>query len=416
MGPLGGLRVLEFAGIGAGPHCAMMLADMGADVVRVDRLTSSGLGMEVAPEFDILGRGRRSVAIDLKKSEGREVALGLLARADASIESFRPGVMERLGLGPEICLRVNPRIVYARLTGWGQSGPYSHAAGHDINYIALAGALHGIGPAEGPPQPPMNLLGDFGGGALHCVVGMLGALLHAQRTGEGQVVDAAMVDGVTAMMGLVVSWRRAGLWTLERGDNFVDGGAPYYSTYRTSDGLYVAVGAMEEKFYNLLLDKLGISGIPHMRPHTDRKLWPEQRKIFQATFARQTRREWCDLLEGTDACFAPVLTMDEAAEHPHIQARGMYVDLNGVAHPAPAPKLSRTPARIRSSSPCVGEHTSEVLSEWGWDRTHLSRLLDSGAIIQAPAIASTEWERANATSLAETATDRSRSKPDHRRG
>jgi alpha-methylacyl-CoA racemase len=365
MGPLGGLRVLEFAGIGAGPHCAMMLADMGADVVRVDRPTSSGLGVEVAPEFDILGRGRRSVAIDLKKPEGREVALGLIERADACVESFRPGVMERLGLGPEICLRTNPKLVYARLTGWGQSGPYFRAAGHDINYIALAGALHGIGPGEGPPQPPMNLLGDFGGGALHCVVGMLAALLHAQRTGEGQVVDAAMVDGVTAMMGLVISWRRAGLWSLARADNFVDGGAPYYSTYKTGDGLYVAIGAMEEKFYDLLLDKLGISGIRHMRPHTDRELWPEQRKIFQATFATKTRKEWCDLLEGSDACFAPVLTMDEAIEHPHIQARGVYIHVNGVAHPAPAPKLSRTPATIRSGSPHIGEHTSQVLSEWG---------------------------------------------------
>jgi alpha-methylacyl-CoA racemase len=383
MGPLAGLKIVEFAGIGAGPHCAMMLVDMGAEVVRIDRLASAGLGVEVEPRFDLLMRGRRSVAIDLKKEAGRDIALQMIGRADAVIESFRPGVMERIGLGPDVCLGLNKRLVYARLTGWGQEGPYANMAGHDINYIALAGALDAIGPREGPLQPPLNLLGDFGGGALHCAFGIVTALLHAHRTGEGQVVDAAMVDGVTALMSMVIGWRRAGIWSASRSDNIVDGGAPYYSTYRTADDRYVAIGAMEEKFYELLLQKLGIPDLDHMRPHTDRHLWPDQRRTFEAMFKSKTRKEWCDILEGTDVCFAPVLTMEEAPEHPHIKARGTYLEIGGIVQPAPAPRLSRTAACTTSPPPCLGEHTEGVLRDWGWNQHAIDGFLKAGVVLQA---------------------------------
>jgi alpha-methylacyl-CoA racemase len=387
MGPLAGLKIVEFAGIGAGPHCAMMLADMGADVVRLDRPTPAGLGVEVDPRFDLVLRSRRSVAIDLKQPQGREVALQMVAQADALIESFRPGVMERIGLGPDVCLAQNPRLVYARLTGWGQDGPYAQMAGHDINYVALSGALNAIGPRHGPPQPPLNLLGDFGGGAVHCAFGIVSALLHSQRSGEGQVVDAAMLDGVTALMTMVSGFRRAGIWTDERSDNIVDGGAPYYSAYATADRKYVAVGAIEEKFYELLLEKLGLSDLSHMRPHTDRKLWERQRETLAAAFKTRTRSEWCELLEATDVCFAPVLTMDEALEHPHVRARQTYVEVDGVAQPAPAPRFSHTQAAISRPPARPGQHTTEALQDWGWSTAAISRLLQNGVLVQESKLA-----------------------------
>jgi alpha-methylacyl-CoA racemase len=386
MGPLAGLKVVEFAGIGAGPHCAMMLADMGADVVRIDRPAPAGLGVDVDPRFDLVLRSRRSVAIDLKRPEGREVALQMVAQADALIESFRPGVMERIGLGPDMCLKQNPRLVYARLTGWGQDGPYAQMAGHDINYVALSGALNAIGSRRGPPQPPLNLLGDFGGGAVHCAFGIVSALLHAQRCGEGQVVDAAMLDGVTALMTMVSGFRRAGIWTEQRNDNIVDGGAPYYSAYETADQKYVAIGAMEGKFYELLLDKLGLSDLPHMRPHTDRNLWERQRATLELAFKAKTRSEWCELLEGTDVCFAPVLTMDEALEHPHVRARQTYVEVEGVAQPAPAPRFSQSQAAISRPPARPGQHTTEALQDWGWSTDAISRLLRSGVLVQEGAL------------------------------
>jgi alpha-methylacyl-CoA racemase len=382
MGPLAGLKIVEFAGIGAGPHCAMMLADMGADVVRLDRPAPAGLGVEVDPRFDLVLRSRRSVAIDLKQQQGREVALQMVAQADALIESFRPGVMERIGLGPDVCLAQNPRLVYARLTGWGQDGPYAQMAGHDINYVALSGALNAIGPRHGPPQPPLNLLGDFGGGAVHCAFGIVSALLHAQRGGEGQVVDAAMLDGVTALMTMVSGFRRAGIWTEERSDNIVDGGAPYYSAYATADRKYVTIGAMEEKFYELLLEKLGLSDLSHMRPHTDRKLWERQRETLAAAFKTRTRSEWCELLEATDVCFAPVLTMDEAPEHSHVRARQTYVEVDGVVQPAPAPRFSHTQAVISRPPARAGQHTTEALRDWGWSTATISRLLQNGVLVQ----------------------------------
>lgn len=382
MGPLAGFKAVELAGIGAGPHCAMMLADMGAEVVRVDRPTPSRLGVEVDTRFDLVLRGRRSVAIDLKSDAGRDVVLRMIDQADALIESFRPGVMERIGLGPDVCLARNPKLVYGRLTGWGQDGPYAHMAGHDINYIALCGALNAIGPRDGPPVPPLNLVGDFGGGAVYCAFGIVSALLHAGRTGQGQIVDAAMVDGAAALMTMVVGFHRAGMWSWGRGDNIVDGGAPYYSAYKTADGHYVSIGATEEKFYELLLEKLGLSDAPKMRPHTDRVLWDHQRAVISARIKTRTRQEWCDLLEGTDVCFAPVLTMEEVCDHPHIKARRTYVDLNGVNQRAPNPYFSLTKPHVPSPPAKAGPHSRLVLSKCGFEEDTIDELCRSGVVFQ----------------------------------
>lgn len=383
MGPLAGLRIVELAGIGAGPHCAMMLADMGAEVVRVDRPAASGLGVSIEPKFDLVLRGRRSLAVDLKSEAGRDTVLRMIDRADALIESFRPGVTERMGLGPDVCLGRNPKLVYGRLTGWGQDGPYAQMAGHDINYIALSGALHAIGPGEGPPLPPLNLVGDFGGGAVYCAFGMVSALLHAQRTGQGQVVDAAMVDGAAALLTMVVGFQRGGIWSSRRGDNIVDGGAPYYGAYETSDGRYVAIGAMEDKFYELLLTKLGLADDPGMRPHTDRARWAYQRERFVACFKAKSREEWCALLEGTDTCFAPVLTMEEAGSHPHIRARQTYADLHGVVQPAPCPRFSETKSATSIPPAALGEHSRDVLADWGFPASAIDDLCRAKVVFQA---------------------------------
>jgi alpha-methylacyl-CoA racemase len=383
MGPLAGLRIVELAGIGAGPHCAMMLADMGADVVRVDRPAASGLGVPIEPRFDLLLRGRRSLAIDLKSEAGRDTVLRMIDRADAVIESFRPGVVERMGLGPDICLSRNPKLVYGRLTGWGQNGPYAQMAGHDINYIALSGVLHAIGSRHGPPVPPLNLIGDFGGGAVYCAFGIVSALLHAQRTGQGQIVDAAMVDGAAALLTMVVGFQRGGIWSSNRGDNIVDGGAPYYAAYETSDGRFVSVGAMEEKFYDLLLSKLGLEDDENMRPHTDRSRWDYQRERFAACFKTRSRDEWCTLLEGTDTCFAPVLTMEEASNHPHLKARQTYIDLNGVNQPAPNPRFSASRPEQSLPPAALGQHSCEVLADWGILPERIDKLCRAGVVFQA---------------------------------
>ena len=382
-GPLAGLRIVELAGIGAGPHCAMMLADMGADVVRVDRPAASGLGVPIEPKFDLVLRGRRSLAIDLKNEAGRDAVLHMIDQADAVIESFRPGVVERMGLGPEICLRRNSKLVYGRLTGWGQDGPYAQMAGHDINYIALSGVLHAIGSRGGPPVPPLNLVGDFGGGAVYCAFGIVSALLHAQRTGHGQVVDAAMVDGAAALLTMVVGFQRGGIWSSNRGDNIVDGGAPYYAAYETSDGRFVSIGAMEEKFYDLLLSKLGLEGEADMRPHTDRSKWDSQRERFAACFKARSLDEWCALLEGTDTCFAPVLTIDEASRHPHLRARKTYIDLNGVNQPAPNPRFSASPCGQSGPPAALGQHSREVLADWGIPGQTIDKLCQARVVFQA---------------------------------
>jgi alpha-methylacyl-CoA racemase len=357
-GPLAGIRVVEFAGLGAAPFCGMLLSDLGADVVRIDRPDADSPGA-----FSLISRGRRSVALDLKSALGIDQSLALLGRADALLEGFRPGVMERLGLGPEIVLARNPRLVYGRMTGWGQSGPLAHAAGHDINYISLAGALHAIGARE-KPAVPLNLVGDFGGGSLYLALGLLAALLHARSTGKGQVVDCAMVDGAASLMTLFYGARAGGQWQDERQSNSLDGGAPFYDTYECADGAWISVGALEPHFFAELLDKLEI-GSAGARSQWNRGSWPELRARLAATFRTRVRAEWQNLLEGTDVCFAPVLSMAEAPAHPHNVARKTFVEVNGVTQPAPAPRFSVTPGEIQGPPPAIGAHTRQVFQEWG---------------------------------------------------
>jgi alpha-methylacyl-CoA racemase len=381
-GPLAGIRIIELAGIGAGPHAAMMLSDMGAEVVCVDRTVSSGLGIVVDPKYDLVRRGRRSIAVDLKKSEGRETALHLIESADGLVESFRPGVMERLGLGPELCLQRNPRLIYGRMTGWGQTGPYAGRAGHDINYIALSGALHTIGAHDEQPLPPLNLIGDFGGAA-YFAFGMVCALLSAGRTGQGQTVDGAMVDGAAALLTMIVGFHRAGIWSDSRGENLLDGGAPFYRTYRTSDDKYIAIGAVEPKFYRELLVRIGLGDDPEMQSQTDRSLWPSQANKMARAIAQRTRQQWCVLLENEDVCVAPVLSLSEAAEHPHMKTRQVYAEFNGVVQPAPAPRFSST---VASSpiEPCVaGRNSRAILEDWQFSGDEIDRLIRIGAVVQA---------------------------------
>ncbi len=353
-GPLVGLRIVEFAGIGPGPFAAMLLADMGADVVRIDRP-----GAAERDKRDVIGRGRRNLVLDLKQRDGLEVALQLLDAADALIEGFRPGVMERLGLGPEAVLARNPRLVYGRVTGWGQSGPLAQAAGHDINYIALAGALGAIGPEE-KPVPPLNLVGDYGGGALYLLVGMLAGIIEAKRSGRGQVVDCAMCDGAASLLSIFFTLLARGQWEERRGSNLLDGGAPFYGTYECADGGFIALGALEPQFYETLCRLAGLEA-PEFRERSDRKRWPHLRQKMQAVFKTRTRTEWCAILEGSDACFAPVLGLREASTHPHMAHRNSFVVCDGVLQPAPAPRFSRTPSAIPPSSM---SSPAEILALW----------------------------------------------------
>jgi alpha-methylacyl-CoA racemase len=382
-GPLVGTRIVELAGIGAGPHAAMMLSDLGAEVVCVDRIVGSGLGIAVDPRYDLVRRGRRSIAIDLKKAEGRETILRLIEQADAVIESFRPGVMERLELGPDVCLRRNPRLVYGRMTGWGQDGPYAERAGHDINYIALSGVLHTIGPPDTQPLPPLNLVGDFGGAA-YFAFGVVSALLSAAKSGEGQIVDGAMIDGAAALLTMIVGFHRAGLWTDERGKNILDGGAPFYRAYRTSDHKHVAIGAVEPKFYHRFLERIGLADDPEMLVQSDKCLWDAQARKIAGVIAQRTRDDWSTLLEQDDVCFAPVLGLDEVADHPHIKARQVYADFNGVMQPSPAPRFSRT-VPASPGPPCVpGDHSRSILAEWKFAANEIDRLIEIGAVAQKP--------------------------------
>lgn len=379
MGPLAGFRIVELAGIGPGPMCAMMLSDMGADVLRVDRTADSGLGLRRDPRFDLLNRGRRSVAVDLKSEAGRETVLKLAGGADGLVEGFRPGVAERLGVGPDACLARNPRLVYGRMTGWGQDGPIAHAAGHDINYIALTGALHAVGERGGPPVPALNLIGDFGGGGLYLAFGMACGLLEAGRSGRGQVVDAAMTDGSASLMTMVYGMFAAGAWEDARGRNAVDGGSHFYAVYETKDGKYVSIGSIEDKFYAELLERSGID--PAALPgQFDRDGWPDARERFAAVFRSKTRDEWCALMEGSDVCFAPVLSLAEAPEHPHNRARATFVEVDGVVQPAPAPRFSRTAPAIRRGPARRGEHTDEALADWGFSAGEIAALRAQGAI------------------------------------
>jgi alpha-methylacyl-CoA racemase len=379
-GPLTGVRVLELAGIGPGPYAAMVLSDMGAEVVRIDRAASVPASPPGRPPVDVLNRGRRSVAVDLKVPEGVEAVLRLVASADALIEGFRPGVTERLGLGPDVCLERSPRLVYGRMTGWGQDGPYASAAGHDINYIALAGALAHIGRAGAPPTPPLNLVGDFGGGGLLLAFGIACGLFETSRSGQGQVVDAAMIDGAANLMAMFWGFRAMGIWSPERGTNLLDTGAHFYDVYECADGGFVSIGSIEPQFYAELLKRTGLDGDPELAGQMDRSTWPALKAKLAEVFRSRTRDEWCDEMEATDVCFAPVLSMDEAASHPHNVARGTFQTRDGVVQPAPAPRFSRTAPALDRPPAFPGQHTDEVLADWGFAEDEVAALRAAGAV------------------------------------
>jgi len=374
-GPLTGTKIIEVAGIGPGPFGAMMLADMGAEMIRVERTDAT---VWENPALDLLNRGRRCVCIDLKRPEGVEILLRLVDSHDALLEGFRPGVMERLGLGPDVCLERNPCLVYGRMTGWGQSGPLSQAAGHDINYIALAGALHAIGRRGAPPTPPLSLVGDFGGGGLMLAYGIVCALLERERSGRGQVVDAAMVDGASTLMTIFHATQQLGFNSDERGTHVLDSGSHFYDAYETKDGGWVSIGSIEPHFYAQLLEKLELP--PEDFPQMEAGRWPELKERLTAIFKGRTRAEWCELFEGTDVCFAPVLTLAESREHPHAKARSSHVTIDGVVQPRPAPRLSRTDSGIQRSPARAGEHTDAVLGEAGFSSEELAGLRERGVV------------------------------------
>jgi alpha-methylacyl-CoA racemase len=383
-GPLTGVKVIEIAGIGPGPFAAMMLADMGAEVVRVERAGAVRGPAPDAPHPDLLRRNRRNIAVDLKHPDGVAVLLDLVERADVLIEGFRPGVMERLGVGPDVCLARNPKLVFGRMTGWGQTGPYASAAGHDLNYIALAGALAHFGRAGQPPTPPMNMVGDFGGGGMLLAFGVVCALLDAQRNGAGQVVDAAMVDGTAVLMTMFWALQQMGIHDPNRrGVNMLDTGAHFYDVYECSDGEYVSIGAIEPQFYAELLRLTGLEGDEQFARQMDRERWPGLKVRLAEIMRTKTRDEWCEVMEHTDVCFAPVLRMDEAARHPHNVERGTFVEVFGAMQPAPAPRFSRSVPSIDRPPAHDGQHTREVLAEWGVDDARIGALLESGAVKQA---------------------------------
>ena len=373
MGPLHGLKIIEIAGIGPGPFCGMLLADMGAQVIRVARDGASDAAVDIPARFDLMNRSRPTITADLKSRRGVDLVLRLCEEADAIFEGFRPGVMEKLGLGPDDCFARNERIVYGRLTGWGQDGPLAAAAGHDTNYIALAGALHGIGPGDRPPPVPLNLIGDFGGGALYLAVGILAAMLEAQRSGKGQVVDAAMVDGAASMLTLFHGLLANGRWVDERESNLLDGGAPFVRCYETSDGKYIAVCAIEGRFFSNLLEAMGIEDIVAEDQYNVAS-WREQEAILERIFATRTRDEWSEILDGADACAAPVLSLTEAPRHPHNVARGTFVDVDGVQQPGPAPRFSRTPSAI-CQGPAEPTEDRDVLAAWGLGDDEIAELI-----------------------------------------
>lgn len=364
MGPLTGFKVVELAGIGPGPMCGMLLADLGARVLRIDRTAPAALGVERPLEYNLVLRNRETIALDLKSPEAVALVLDLVEGADALIEGFRPGVTERLGLGPDACLARNPRLIYGRVTGWGQDGPLAKAAGHDLNYIAVTGALAAMGRADGPPAPPLNVVGDFAGGALYLALGILAGLLEARNSGKGQVVDASIVDGTASMMMQFYGMRAAGLWRDQRGSNVLDSGAPFYDVYACADGRYISVAPIEDKFFAELLDRLELPA-SMMAMKRDRREWPRLRKILAETFLAKPARHWCDLLDGTDVCFAPVLTMADAPDHPHVKARETLIEVAGVVQPAPAPRFSRSrpgmPVPPRAADPASYE---DILRAW----------------------------------------------------
>ncbi len=382
-GPLSGFRIIEIAGIGPGPFAAMMLADMGAEVVRVERAQAVREGASGA-HWDVMLRGRRNVALDLKHADGAQALLSMVERADALIEGFRPGVMERLGIGPQQCLTRNPKLVFGRMTGWGQSGPYANSAGHDINYIALAGALAHFGRAGEPPTPPLNIVGDFGGGGMLLAYGVVCALLETQRSGKGQVVDAAMVDGSAVLMSMFWAFKHIGMFDENaRGTNLLDTGAHFYDVFECADGEWVSIGSIEPQFYALLLQKTGLAGDAELAGQMDRAKWPQLKEKLAAVFRTKTRAQWNEIMEGSDVCYAPVLRMSEAAQHPHNVARNTFVEVAGVTQPAPAPRYSRSETSTPTPPAHAGAHTRAVLADWGFDAQRIEQLVASGAAKQA---------------------------------
>lgn len=373
-GPLSGVQIVEFANIGPVPFCGMLLSDMGAEIIRIDRKGDKG-----GSKFLVMSRNRRSVALDLKNPEGVEACLKLISSADVVIEGYRPGVLERLGLGPDICIQRNPKLVYGRMTGWGQYGPLAKVAAHDLNFIALTGALHAIGRPGEKPVMPLNLVGDFGGGALYLAMGICAALFEARSSGRGQVIDAAMTDGATSLMAMYYGFRAEGEWSDRHGTNLLDGGPHFYDVYETSDGKWITVASLEPQFYALLREKAGLSDTS-WDSHMDRNKWPEQKVKIAEIFRTKTRDEWCALMEGTDTCFAPVLSMGEAASHPHNKARETIVAPGGVEQPNVAPRFSRTPSEIQGPPPMNGEQTVEVLQDWGFTDSEISGLEKAAAI------------------------------------
>ena len=381
MGPLTGYRVVEVAGIGPGPFACMLLADMGAEIIRIDR-TDGGNAFGSNPA-DVMGRGRESVALNLKTEAGLTAAKKIIDTADILIEGFRPGVMEKLGLGPGVFTESNKKLVYGRMTGWGQTGPLAQSSGHDINYIALTGALAAIGTKDSGPVPPLNLLGDFGGGSLYLVVGVLAAVISAQKTGEGQVVDAAIVDGTASLMSFLHTSMAVGFWEDKRQSNMLDGGAHYYGVYECADGEYVSIGSIEPQFYHLLLAALDIPEAEMgLDTQFDKSSWPQHKARIAAKFKEKTRAEWCEIMEGTDICFAPVLNTEEAVQHPHNQARDAFISRNGVPHPAPAPRFSKTQSELASEPVDVGQHSTAILASVGYSEADIAELIASGAAIQ----------------------------------
>lgn len=379
MGALSGLRVLEMAAIGPLPFCGMLLADMGAEIIRIDRLGDAAVAFAMDAAKDVTGRGRKSIALDIKAPAGRDALLRLCGSADAILEGFRPGVMERLGLGPDACLARNPKLVYGRATGWGQTGPLAAVAGHDINYIAMAGVLHGIGHSDARPVPPINLVGDYGGGGMLLAVGVLAALLEAARSGRGQVVDAAMIDGAAQLNAVMYGLLAMQRWTDARGRNILDSGCFYYDTYETADGKFMSVGALEPKFFVLMLKGLGLE--PDTFPDRENPaLWPQYRRTLDAAFRTKTQAEWSGIFAGSDACVAPVLTMREAAAAGHATARDAFLDAYGVVQPAPAPRFSRTPSAMAGAPVAPGTNTLEILEQAGWSNDEIAVLRASGAI------------------------------------
>ncbi len=374
MGPLEGIRIIELAGIGPGPFCGMMLSDMGAEVIRVDRMTNPS-----NRPADILARNRRSIAIDLKQPEGADTVLRLCESADALFEGFRPGVTERLGVGPEACMARNPKLVYGRMTGWGQEGPLAQAAGHDINYIGLAGALHAIGRPGEKPVPPLNLIGDFGGGGMLLAYGMVCGLLEAQRSGKGQVIDAAMIDGSAALMAAFFGMGAVGRFSDQRGTNLLDGGAHFYNTYETQDGKHICIGSIEPQFYTLLIEKSGVDA-EQFKAQQDNTRWLDYSAELSQVFKSKTQAEWCEIMEGTDVCFAPVLSVFDAPNHPHNQHRKTFVEVDGIPQPAPAPRFSRTQPEIRGSARQPGEDSEAILQDYGFGPDDINALRTKGVI------------------------------------